>query len=308
MHRLALGLIAFASVGVHVVHAGPGDGSRRTAPLVIGQTFEIRSAILGETRRINVYYPPGFPTADAPALPVLYMPDGGMSEDFLHIAGLIQVSVGNNTMRPWLLVGIENTERRRDLTGPTDNADDRKIARHVGASQCFRDFIRTELMPEIRARYRTTQESGIVGESLAGLFVVETFVLEPDLFDRYVAIDPSLWWNRRQLVRDAGSRLTGPGFDGKSLFVASSVDADVTDFARLIDDKRAAGALAGLEFRFRPFPDESHATIYHPAALAAFRLVLSTPAVPSSQSTRTSSAPSAPVHLVDGACERLPAR
>jgi predicted alpha/beta superfamily hydrolase len=308
MYRLALGLIAFASVGVAVASAMPGDESRHAEPLSIGQTFEIRSAILGETRRINVYYPAGFPTADAQPLPVLYMPDGGMNEDFLHIAGLIEVSVGNNTMRPWLLVGIENTERRRDLTGPTDNADDRKIAKHVGASQCFREFIRTELMPEIRARYRTTPESGIVGESLAGLFVMETFVLEPDLFDRYVAIDPSLWWNRRQLVRDAGPRLTGHAFDGKSLFVASSVDADVTDFAQLVDAKRAAGALPGLEFRVRPFADETHATIYHPAALAAFRAVFSTPPAPGSQNSRSSSAVAAPVHLVGGACERLPSR
>jgi enterochelin esterase-like enzyme len=51
-------------------------------------------------------------------LPVLYMPDGGMAEDFLHVAGLVQVSVGNGTMRPFLLVGIENTQRRRDMTGP----------------------------------------------------------------------------------------------------------------------------------------------------------------------------------------------
>ncbi len=48
-------------------------------------------------------------------LTVLYMPDGGMDEDFLHVAGLVQVSTGNGTMRPFLLVGIENTERRRNL-------------------------------------------------------------------------------------------------------------------------------------------------------------------------------------------------
>ncbi len=68
-------------------------------------------------------------------VPVLYMPDGGIAEDFLHVAGLVQVSVGNGTMRPFLLVGIENTERRRDMTGPTDNAEDKKIAPRVGGSR-----------------------------------------------------------------------------------------------------------------------------------------------------------------------------
>ena len=82
------------------------------------------------------------------------MPDGGMAEDFLHVAGLLQVSVGNGTMRPFLLVGIENTERRRDMTGPTEIADDKKIAPRVGGSAAFRKFIRDELMPLVKQRYR----------------------------------------------------------------------------------------------------------------------------------------------------------
>jgi len=123
------------------------------------------------------------------------MPDGGVAEDFIHVAGLVQVLTGNGTMRPFILVGIENTERRRDLSGPTDNAEDKKIAPRVGGSQPFRTFIRSELMPAVRARYRTTDETAIVGESLAGLFVVETCLKEPDLFNTYIAFDPSLWWN-----------------------------------------------------------------------------------------------------------------
>lgn len=80
------------------------------------------------------------PTATLPRCgwPVLYMPDGGIEEDFLHVAGLVQVSVGNGTMRPFILVGIENTARRRDLTGLTTRAEDKKIAPKVGGSAAFR--------------------------------------------------------------------------------------------------------------------------------------------------------------------------
>lgn len=179
------------------------------APLVIGETFTIESKTLGETRRINVYLPPAYTAATSSRLPVVYMPDGGMAEDFLHVAGLVQVSVGNGTMRPFILVGIENTQRRRDLTGPTQVDDDRKIAPRVGGSAAFRAFIRSELMPAITNRYRTTAETAIMGESLAGLFVVETLFLEPTLFDTYIAIDPSLWWNNAELVttrRSGGAR------------------------------------------------------------------------------------------------------
>ena len=126
-------------------------------PLTIGESFDMQSTVLHETRHINIYFPPGFSATSSQPLPVLYMPDGGLAEDFLHIAGLLQVSVGNATMRPWLLVGIENTERRRDLTGFTESAEDRKIAVRVGGSQPFRDFIRNELMPQIRQRYAASQ-------------------------------------------------------------------------------------------------------------------------------------------------------
>ena len=153
------------------------------APLTIGETFTLQSKALDETRRINVYLPPGYAESADKRFPVLYMPDGGLAEDFLHVAGLVQVSVGNGTMRPFVLVGIENTERRRDLSGPTQNEEDRKIAPRVGGSATFRKFLRDELMPDVRARYRTTDETAIVGESLAGFFVIETFLLEPDLFD-----------------------------------------------------------------------------------------------------------------------------
>ncbi|KAG1205223.1 hypothetical protein G6F35_011776 [Rhizopus arrhizus] len=61
------------------------------------------------------------------------MPDGGIGEDFLHVAGLVQVLSGNGSMRPFLLVGIENTERRRDMTGPSKDPQDQKIAPRIGA-------------------------------------------------------------------------------------------------------------------------------------------------------------------------------
>ena len=266
-------LIALSSL--HALRATATATAATTAatPLAIGDTFLIDSAVLGEQRRINVYVPrvPGVPPGQtAKPLPVLYMPDGGMDEDFLHVAGLLQVGAGNGSSRPFLLVGIENTERRRDLTGPTTSARDRAIAPRVGGSQRFRQFLRTELMPLIARRYQVTGERAIVGESLAGLFVVETLLLEPDLFDTYIAIDPSLWWNQGALARQLSA--APPSFKNKALYVATSADAGM-----VIDGADADAAFArspGLRYRYRAWPAESHATIYHPAALTAFREML----------------------------------
>lgn len=245
----------------------------KSVPLVMGETFTIDSRILNETRRINVYAPPAYSESPNSRLPVLYMPDGGLAEDFLHVAGLVQVLSGNGTMRPFLLVGIENTQRRRDLTGPTENENDKKIAPRVGGSAAFRKFIRDELMPQVKARYRTTAETAIVGESLAGLFVIETFLLAPNLFNTYIAFDPSLWWNDRKLVKDAGDRLRHREKIENTLYFASS-----DDDLRIGATEQFAGALrqyapAGVHWHYEQMPDEKHSTIYHPAALKGFRSV-----------------------------------
>ena len=251
----------------------PASVTGNQSPLVIGETFTIDSKILGETRRINVYLPPAYTESTDARLPVLYMPDGGMAEDFLHVAGLVQVSVGNKTMRPLILVGIENTQRRRDMTGPTENPDDKKIAPRVGGSQAFRAFIRQELMPQVQARYRATKETAIVGESLAGLFVVETFMLEPDLFDTYIAFDPSLWWNNQKLVNDAAQRLRARLKSEKTLYFASSDEPGIVGPTRRFAGILAKSAPPNLHWHYEPMPEEKHSTIYHPAALKAFRAV-----------------------------------
>jgi predicted alpha/beta superfamily hydrolase len=246
---------------------------RAATPLAIGETFTIQSTVLDEERRINVWVPPAYAGSPDLRLPVLYMPDGGIGEDFLHIAGLLQVSIGNGTMRPFMLVGIENTERRRDMTGPTRNAEDRKIAPRVGGSEAFRTFIRTELMPEVRKRYRTTTETAIVGESLAGLFVVETLLREPALFDTWIAIDPSLWWNDEELVASAAERLRARSAGRETFYLTSSSEPGLADVARRFASVMKGGGFPGLVWHYEPLPAEGHSTIYHPAALRAFRLL-----------------------------------
>ncbi|WP_382314457.1 alpha/beta hydrolase [Hymenobacter bucti] len=255
----------------------PALAQTAPVPLAIGQTFTLPSGALRETRRINVYVPPGYVDSAAVRLPVLYMPDGGLGEDFLHVAGLVQVLTSNGTMRPFILVGIENTARRRDLTGPTTSAADQKIAPQVGGSAAFRQFLRTELMPLVRQRYHTSTETAIMGESLAGLFVLETFLQEPDLFDTYVAFDPSLWWNNGGLVGQAATRLRAYNGPAKTLYVASSSDDLKIPESRRLEPALKAAAPPSLRWYYNAMPQETHATIYHPAALQALRLVFAPP-------------------------------
>ena len=267
---LAITLFAVAYLGSGATLCGQSQ----IEPLSLGGTFTLESAVLGEMRRVNVYAPPGYAQSDTARLPLLVMLDGGLGEDFLHVAGLVQIGALNGTMRPHLLVGIENTERRRDLTGPTTDPRDSAMAPRVGGSAAFRRFLAEELLPAVAARYRTTGERAIVGESLAGLFVVETLLLAPELFDTYIAVDPSLWWDGYRLNREAAGLLTAAGARGRTLFLAGSGQPQLGAAAHRLYADLDAARLPGLTLRYRAFPDESHATVYHPAALAAFRAVL----------------------------------
>jgi predicted alpha/beta superfamily hydrolase len=239
-------------------------------PAPVHDSFTVASHVLDEARRINVHLPPGY-HASSTRFPVLYMPDGGLDEDFPHVVRTIDSLTALGVIRPVIVVGVPNTERRRDLTGPTRFASDSAIARPVGGSTAFRRFLGDELIPTIRARYRTTEERSIVGESLAGLFIVECFLEAPVLFDHYVALDPSLWWNGGALVDSARARILAADAVPRTLFLSSANEPDiVTGTARLTAVLRVASS-RGLDWIYVPRPDLTHATIYRavgPGALA----------------------------------------
>ncbi len=270
-------LLAACAAPLHAAEPAAPAQPTAAAPLAIGETFTIESKALGETRRINVYRPQPWGLDPKTPLPVLYMPDGGIGEDFLHVAGLVQVLTGNGSMRPFLLVGIENTERRRDMTGPSSDPQDQKIAPRIGGSAAYRSFLRDELMPQVRQRYATTDERALMGESLAGLFVVETLLQEPGLFNSYIALDPSLWWNKGALLAAAPKRLPAVAKTGSRVFLASSGQPELADASAKLAALLQQASPSPL-VRYQPLPDETHATIYHPAALQALRTLFPLPA------------------------------
>ena len=104
---------------------------------------------------------------------------------------------------------------------------------------------------------------------------METFVVEPALFDTYIAFDPSLWWNDRSLVRSAGVRLRAQALSGKTVYLASSGNAELRELMQsltaALDKSKAQDKAQGFRWFHEPMPQETHATIYHPAALRAFR-------------------------------------
>ncbi|HYG26590.1 MAG TPA: alpha/beta hydrolase-fold protein, partial [Caulobacteraceae bacterium] len=119
---------------------------------------------------------------------------------------------------PMIVVGVANTRRDRDLTplaavtthreemlalGTTVSMD----IEGSGGAEGFRTFLKTELMPWVDRQYRTADFQILAGHSFGGLFAVDSFAADPDLFDAYIAASPSLWWDDQALVRRLGQRL-----------------------------------------------------------------------------------------------------
>ena len=231
-------------------------------PIPKHDSLTISSKIVNEDRIINIWTPPKYKQS-TDSLPVLYMPDGGIKEDFPHIANTLAKLIEQKSIPPIILVGIQNTERKRDLTGPTEIEEDKKIAPVVGESQNFRNFIKNELIVEIDKRYRTTNKKGIIGESLAGLFVVETLELQPNLFDFYIAMDPALWWNDQFLVKKAKENFKNNPIEKetKFWFAGSNVQKEtpfITELSNIIMTEKPKNLL----YNYSDEPNEEHGTIY----------------------------------------------
>lgn len=232
-------------------------------------TFTLDSRATGEPRVINVYTPPGYEASGRRRYPVLYMPDGGVGEDSPHVVMTVDSLIRLGRIPAALVVGVENTQRRRDMTGPTRIGSDSAIAPVVGGSAAFRRFWKEELIPEIERRYRVTRDRAIIGESLAGLFIVETLLVEPGLFRRYIALSPSLWWNDDALLRtapDQARRIPG----GTRIYLSSAGEPGIAPQTDTLAAILRAHAARRVRLTHHPRPDLTHGTIYlgeSPAAL-----------------------------------------
>ena len=240
-------------------------------PVSIGLSHTLTSSVLSQTRRINVYLPPGYAEGQA-RYPVLYLLDGGIREDFLHIAGIASLAADFRNIREFILVGIEGIDRYHDLTFPSSVETDRQRLPSSGGSALFRTFLATEVKPFIERRYRVTGEAALMGESAAGLFVTETLLRQPDIFTGYIAVSPMLWWDGGSLSRQADSLLRKPFPPARRLYLTIADEGGPMreGVDRLVEALKAQ-APKDLDWTFVPMEQETHGTTFHPAALNAIR-------------------------------------
>lgn len=240
--------------------------------LSIGKSVKIRSAELGENRDLNIYLPSSYRRDSLKAYPVIYLLDGSRDEDFLHVCGIVQFGAF-----PWIkmvpesiVVGIGNIDRKKDFTFPSQSKLDQKEFPTSGNSARFIRFLGEEVQPFIDSTLRTKNTKTIIGQSLGGLLATEVLLKQPGLFDNYIIVSPSLWWDNESLLDVRPSAYASE----KSVYIAVGKEGEVMErTARQLFDKLTAEKKEGTKLFFEFMEDKTHGDALHQAVYNAFEKI-----------------------------------
>jgi len=255
----------------------------KSKPFVLGLIDEIQSKALAEKRTLNIYLPDGYNQNDTTKYPVIYLLDGSADEDFIHIVGLVQFNSFEwvNQVPKSIVVGIATVDRKRDFTFPTSIESDKKRYPTTGHSDKFISFIEKELQPYIQAKYKTNANRTLIGQSLGGLLATEILTKKPALFNKYIIISPSLWWDNGSLLNQ-DSEIKGNTFKqqtdvyigvGKEGLTPTEIPRVMEVDANLLTEKIKEFKNQNVKVYFDFLPQENHATIMHQAVSNSFKFL-----------------------------------
>lgn len=238
----------------------------------LGKTITIKSNILEETRALNIYLPSSYSTESLKTYPVIYLLDGSRNEDFIHVSGIVQFGSFSwiNMVPESIVVGIENIDRQRDFTYPSKNKLDQKEFPSSGQSEKFISFLEQELQPYIDATFRTTTMKTIIGQSLGGLLATEILFEKPYLFDNFIIVSPSLWWDDEKLL----DRQPKPFDSKKSIFIAVGKEGEVMErTAKELFDLLKKNRKQHTSLFFDFLDDKTHGDALHLGVYHAFEKI-----------------------------------
>ena len=247
-------------------------------PFILGVIDGIQSKELNEKRVLNIYLPEGYNPKDTIRYPVIYLLDGSADEDFIHIVGLVQFNSFEwvNQVPKSIVVGIATVERRRDFTFPTNVTENKSANPTLGHSNRFISFIEKELQPYIQEKYKTSSSKTIIGQSLGGLLATEILFKKPELFNKYIIVSPSLWWDNGSLLHEPVANFENTEIYigvGKEGLAPTKIPRVMEVDANVLADKIKSLKNKNVHVHFDYLPQEDHATIMHQAVFNAFKLV-----------------------------------
>ena len=226
--------------------------------------LKINSAVLGEERTILVRVPAGYETNKL-RYPVLYMTDG--NAHIGHTSSTVEFLARNGRMSEMIVVGINNTDRTRDLspTHVTTTVAGGGSALQFptsGGADKFLKFIETELIPEIEKRYRVHPYRILAGHSLGGVFTIHAMVSRPELFQSYVAVSPALQWDNQVAVKRAEDFFKARKEFQATLFMSLGHEpGPIEDGFHQLKQVLEKNQAKGFEWEAQVLDDEDHGSV-----------------------------------------------
>lgn len=227
---------------------------------------KIDSKILNEERTILVRVPNNYGQTDE-KFPVVYMLDAHAPQNSMMV-GIIEQQAWGGQMPEMIVVGIQNTNRSRDLT-PTD---DGKGGR-VGGGEKFMQFIEQEVIPLVEKTYRTQPFRIFAGHSLGGLSVVYSFVSRPDLFNAYIAASPVLGYDNDYVIKRAEEIFKQNKDWKKTMFLGLGNEPQYQKAFNSFRDLLKKTDPKGFNYEFREFKEDNHGSVVLPAYYAGLRKI-----------------------------------
>lgn len=203
----------------------------------------IHSNLLNETRIFRVYLPKEIveKKQKQAQYPVLYILDG--EDNSLAISGMMHFLTevnGNQIFPKMIVVFINNTNRTRDLTPYRANASamlPKAMADVTGGAETFTQVIEKEIIPHINAKYPTSPYRALIGHSFGGIFALSVLQKHPDLFDDYIALDPSLWYDEGRFSTNVFQTIQAGKLRNKSLFIGLANTTNEPNLNKMLSSK-----------------------------------------------------------------------
>ncbi|WP_154224001.1 alpha/beta hydrolase-fold protein [Marinicella rhabdoformis] len=221
----------------------------------IGERVTVPSAMLDKSHELLIYTPPSYDYNKSQSFPVLYVVDGDYN--FHYLTGLIELWSNLSAFMPEMVVvgisGGDTQSYRKSAKPPLEPKSGKGDAGHADV---MLDALKKEIMPFVQQTYRVNDFEILGGHSIGGLFVTYAAVHEPQMFDRFIAVSPSLWWQNEIMKDHVAEVLTQNPKLPVHLYMtlANEKGMGVHGFVEMIESQRRNG----FDFKFKQFPDETH--------------------------------------------------
>jgi len=261
--------LIFSSLIFFVFQFANAQQQVEKSDFTIGDRVTLKSSILNEDRILNIYLPEGYSKDSINNFPVIYLLDGSKHEDFIHIAGIVQFGSYSwiNMVPKSIVVGIENVDRKRDFTFPSDVAYDSTRWPDKGGSSNFIAFIEKEAMPYIKSNYSNNENTTLIGQSLGGLLAAEVLIKHTPLFRNYIIVSPSMWWDNKSMTKMDVPTISS----NQQVYIAVGKEGYIMrSTACKLYRKTRKSAPRPKEVYFEFFRKQNHADILHQAVYDAF--------------------------------------